>query len=237
MANTKEENIEKILETIKNNGIHVYYPIFSRGENNQKQIDNIKSFNLPYVDLRYCNMEKNEHHFTTEYHHKYVFPFYDKLFNLQWNQNDWVLKEKFYTEKDGKVSDLSYLVPKIDKNFHVKCLTKKCEYDCNFSGLLYNKHVKNITWVTPYHELYCFPHLCSIVVNKSNNNNKRLLLLGDSQSIPDIPFLSYFFKEVWYIDNRNGIVLEDKLSKYNFDNILFAHGSDNEDEYYYGFIK
>lgn len=223
---TKAEIIQK--------AIHVYYPKFDKPETSQKEVDNVKSFNLPYVDLRYKGMNSNEHHFTTEYHNKYVLPFYAKLFGIKYS-SDWVLTKKI--AKQGKKEfDLSYLAPKKDKSFHIRCLGKKCEYDCKFSGLLYNARVKNVTWITPYHELYCLPHLCSVVYNKSENNGKKLLLIGDSQSVPDIAFLAYYFKEVWYIDNRDGISVTGELNSHSFDCVLFAQNLD-DDNYYLDFIK
>ena len=30
------------------------------------------------------------------------------------------------------------------------------------------------------------------------------MVIGDSQSIPDIPYLAMHFREVWYFDNRTG---------------------------------
>lgn len=223
---TKDEIIKK--------AIHVYYPRLDKPENEQKVVDNVKTFNLPYVDLRYKGMKLNDHHFTTQYHNKYVLPFYIRLFKLQ-NSCRWGIVKKT-VKQDKNEFDLSYLAPKEDKVFHVRCLGKKCEYDCNFSGLLYNKNVKNITWITPYHELYCLPHLCSVVYNKSENNGKKLLLIGDSQSVPDIAFLAYHFKEVWYIDNRDGISIKNELNNKDFDYVLFAQNQ-NDDEYYFNFIK
>lgn len=223
-------------EEIINKGIHVYFPDFSKSETNQKKVDNVKTYNLPYVNFRYNGMTNNSHHFTTEYHHKYVIPFYQKLFSLPDDNSNWVLQKNVVMQKDGQNFDLSYFKPLTDKLFHVKCLTKTCEYDCNYSGLLFNEKVKHVTWITPYHELYCLPHLCSIVTNKSNNNGKTLLLIGDSQSVPDVAYLAYYFQKVIYIDNRDGVEITNELEKTNIDYVLFAQNNNN-DEYYYNFIK
>lgn len=222
-------------DEIINKGLHFYYPIQGKPDNAQKQTDGVKSFNFPNIDLRYDGMNLNSHHFTTEYHNKYVLPLYNKILNIGADFNSWNLGKKIVEQDDLKF-DLSYLTPKKNKNFHVRCIGKTCEYDCDFKGLLYNEKVKNITWITPYHELYCLPHLCSIVSNKSENNGKKLLLIGDSQSVPDIPFLSYYFKEVWYIDNRDKIEIANELNKSNFDIVIFAQNINN-DKYYYDFIK
>jgi hypothetical protein len=38
--------------------------------------------------------------------------------------------------------------------------------------------------------------------------------------IPDIPVLSCYFKEIWYFDNRNNLILKEKYKDIKFDKIL-----------------
>lgn len=62
------------------------------------------------------------------------------------------------------------------------------------------------------------------MINKFIDINKKLFISGDSQMILDIPFLSCFFKEVWYFDNRKKKTLSNKWINENFTDVLIEVG-------------
>ena len=161
---------------------------------------NINIHKLPYFkdkEYLYKKMDKNGHHYTTEYHRNYVLPLLNELFNFQYNINDFKLIETI-TDK----GDLTYLRPKKDYNYKILCFTTKEIYEGKYEILLnpdfFNNH--NLT----YRLLYRFPHMCSRIINLDINNNKKIFISGDSQMVPTIPVLSTYYKEVWYFDNRTG---------------------------------
>lgn len=203
-----------------------------------KEFDDIETINLSTNAPTYSNFVSNEHHFTTNYHYKEVLPTINKSIKFGFNINDWT-KISNILQKEDKVIDLSYLTPKIDKSFTAYDLINDTNYDCKFDGLLYNDNVKNLTWRTKYHALYAFPHWCSRIVNHDKNNGRILLVIGDSQSIPDIPIYAYYFKEVWYIDNRYNNHIYDKYMKdVYFDDVLIGFwGSRKDIKFYTRYIR
>ena len=150
---------------------------------------------------RYTGLNANSHHYTTKYHYEIVLPKLEEIFNFGFNKNDFVYKSNFYKEKDIKY-DLSFFVPKKDKKFIINGLDYDISYECNFMGLLKNDKIPKNVYYTKYHELYAFPHSCSIIENISENNSKTIFISGDSQNIPHIPILAYYYKKVYYWDNR-----------------------------------
>lgn len=188
---------------------------------------------MPVSNDKYFGFPKNNHHFTTAYHRQHVLPTLEKLFSFGYNENDFVLKKNII-QSDQQDYDLSYLIPKHDKSFKVTSLRFNIEkYQCNFSGLMKNEHTDSLTWFTPYHDLFCLPHSCSLVENISDNNNRDLLIIGDSQMIPSLAVLCYYYKSVTYIDNRNNYPILNKL-KDTYDDVLceiFAKSIDYYDNF------
>jgi hypothetical protein len=181
---------------------------------------------LPIKNMLYSGLHNNHHHYTTEYHIKYVLPTLETIFNFGYIQDDFILKENIINdinEKTNKREDfnLSYLYPIKQKKFKIQSYEYFINYDGNFDDLLYNKKVENLTWVTPYHKLFCLPHSCSRIDNLCENNGKTLLVLGDSQIIPSLSILCYYYKTVIYLDNRDKKSYYDNFLKdINADDIL-----------------
>ena len=49
--------------------------------------------------------------------------------------------------------------------------------------------------------------------------------------IPDIPILSCYFKEIWYMDNRNNLTLSNKYKDINFTDVLVKIGRTEQSDY------
>ena len=108
--------------------------------------------------------------------------------------------------------------------------TRNEHFDClSFDDITTNNSVKKD--ITEYHRLYKYGHECSRLINKIINSNRKLFISGDSQLIPDIPFLSCFFNEVWFFDNREKDILKDKYSEYDFSDVLIELGYGTYNDY------
>lgn len=151
---------------------------------------------LPLLEFNtlYNLMPTNNHHYTMHYHINYVLPLINKLFDFGYDTNDFELIE--YKHKYG---DLSYLRPKKDFRFEATCFTDDTKENLSFEDL---KPIdkNNVS----YRDFYRFPHKCSRIINLDLDNSRKIFISGDSQSIPDIPILACYYKEVWYFDNRTG---------------------------------
>lgn len=193
------------------------------------KIFNVPSENinkLPIVDgnIFYSTWNRNEHHFTTEYHRNYSIPLYCKLFDLNYNENDFTLEER----KSGNF-DISFLKPKEGYKYEIFGYTRGEHFD----NLTYDDIMSNnstIGDITDYHRLYKYANECSRLINKTIDNDRKLFISGDSQMIPDIGFLSCFFKEVWLFDNRNNLNLKDVYKDIEFSDVLveMSIGSNND---------
>lgn len=199
---------------------------FQRTPNKLIDVNNL--YNLPIVEnMNYYGLKNNHHHFTTEYHRNHVLPKLNFIFDFGFNIDDFIIKNHIINTINDLTKkydnfDLSYLIPKKNKFFKVISLEFDFEYECDFQGLLCNEKTKDKTWFSEYHELYCLPHTCSIVENLSSSNERTLLILGDSQMIPSLSVLCYYYKKVIYLDNRttDKFYYESHLKNLQVDDIL-----------------
>ena len=196
--------------------IYIQYPL-KDGTYKKFSIPSEKINKLPNGD-KYDGWKNNEHHFTTEYHRNYSIPLYCKLFGLDYDENDFILEER----KSGKY-DLSFLKPKKEYKYEIFGYTRGEHFDnLGFDDISYTDLVEQL--ITDYHRLYKYPHECSRVINKIICNERKLFISGDSQMIPDISFLSCFFQEVWYFDNRKKKTLSNNWVNENFTDVLIEVG-------------
>lgn len=184
-------------------------------------------YKIPYHDTNdvYYKWKKNEHHFTTEYHRKYVIPLLCNILGLEYNMNDFIVINKQFEE-----FDISFLKPKKEYKYEVYGYTRNEHFDClSFDDITTNNSTKKD--ITEYHRLYKYGHECSRLINKTTDIERKLFISGDSQLIPDIPFLSCFFKEVWFFDNREKNILKDKYSEHEFSDVLIGLGYGTYNDY------
>lgn len=193
----------------------------------------------------------NEHHLTTNFLFKTLLPnLADFLgFTINWKEYHYV--ERIHTDEDGATYDLSTYEPNDPGHYSVWSFPINNGFLGNFETLKYNGVVS--TWVirglfqgsftrmeelSAFHKLYIFPHMNSKIVNLTDNhNNKRLLVSGDSQMIPILPFLGTIYEEVWMLDNRHApykgtnaineslfadLSIQPFIAEANFDDVLIA---------------
>jgi hypothetical protein len=206
---TREELLDK--------AIYIQYPLNYNEYKDFKINKEIIKLPLPQSGMMYDGWEFNDHHFTTEYHRLYSFPLFCKIFELQFNDNDFILDSR-----NSNGFDISLLKPKKGFRYEVYGFTRGGEHfdDLSFDEITNNDSKNND--ITDYHRLYRYSHECSRLINKTIENDRKLFISGDSQMIPDIGFLSCFFKEVWYFDNRNCLNLSDLYRDVEFTDVLIG---------------
>ena len=182
---------------------------------------------LPLSQLTYKGWALNDHHLTTEYHRKYTLPKLNEIFNFNYNEDDFILKENIINGHD-----ISNLWPKQELIFDVNgFMEEETIINTHFNSLVScNLTEKNLT---DFHKLYRYPHQCSRIINKTITNDRSLFISGDSQMIPNIAILACYFKEVWYFDNRkNGKSLKKEYENKEFSDILIEIGFNNKEKYF-----
>lgn len=188
---------------------------------------------LPIVNenMFYSNWSLNEHHFTTEYHMKYSIPLLCNILSLDYNRNKFVLDKRF------------------SGDYNISILKPRKKYEYEIYGFNRNEHFDNLSFnditsnninhksITDYHKLYKYPHECSRLINKTIKNNRKLFISCDSQMIPDVSFLSCFFKEIWVIDNRAKLPIKDKYKDVEFTDVLIQLNIGSYETYFINNFK
>lgn len=144
----------------------------------------------------------NNHHCKTEYHYNVVMPQYADFLGVKYNKEDFEIKHI----NDGKVI-LEYLLPKTQHRFSIDVFDGggvKHHYNGDITQLQnFDKHCKAAANNTAYHRLFVGSHAIFHMKNQTiNDDAPKVLVLGDSQSIPIIPVLCQYCKELVYVDVR-----------------------------------
>ena len=203
------------LKEIVDKAKYIQFPYLNREYRNRYEKRN--PILLPIVedrDVMYLGMPKgNGHHYTTWYTYNKVLPILSELFDFPYSLDDFDLVDTHMGRWD-----LSYLRPKKSCVYTTTCFstgeTITGDYLSLFNPIFFNSPL--------YRELYRFPHCCSKIVNNTIDSNKKLMISGDSQIIPAIAPLAYYFKEVWYFDNRTGWVIDPGTNKHIFNKDQFS---------------
>lgn len=172
---------------------------------------------LEDVDALYSDMPGNEHHYTTDYTYRYVLPLIDSLIGFGFSMDDFELVPLVL-----ETGDLSYIVPKKNIEYTVTCFTDNVTFDGGYMDLFSEKFAESPS----YRLLNRYNHKCSRIVNRTTDSERVLMVSGDSQSIPSIAPLSYYFKEVWYFDNRSGYVKNPDTGVFEFHGDRFVSYAD-----------
>ena len=175
--------------------------------------------------MMYDKWHKNNNHFTTEYHRKFSLPLLFELLDIHFDEKDFFLKEKKFNE-----FDLSVFHPIANYKYEIFGFNRNEHFDnLSYDDLVSND--SNKTDITPYHKLYKYSHENSRIINKTINSEKKLFISGDSQMIPDIAVLSCFFKEIWYLDNRDGLKLSNYWKDIDFSSVLIELNEASLEQY------
>ena len=195
-----------------------------------------------YIDTRILRLEyydgwkDNQHHITTKSCYNILCPFFSyiiKTFNF--NFDDFVTVP-FFT-KDFTY-DCSYLKPKMDMKFSLEIngikIGEHLEFDKiqnvvpNNDTEAFSGYVGSLVPThSEYHRLYRGAHACSVLTNETIENEQKIFISGDSMMIPIIPILACYYKEVVFMDNRDGkshkVYFEGKV----FDEVLLCFSPHN----------
>lgn len=187
----------------------------------------LDSQNREYLDFskyednleRYSTYHRNEHHFTFNCHYNFIIPKLAEYLHFDYKKDDFdLIPNSDISQNDGSIVDVSYLYPKKNKQFIT--YSNGETYTGNFDVLLgYN----NPLIITKYHNVFRFPHQTCFIENLSENNGKSILISGDSHNIPQLPILAYYYKTIYFLDNRHldghGRI---DYTKIQFDDVLFS---------------
>lgn len=214
---TKQELLDK--------AIYIQYPL-TYGVYKEYNI-NKEIHKLPLLEkgMMYDKWKYNDNHFISLYHRKYSLPLLEKVLKFGYDENDFVLKER-----NSNGFDISVLVPKKEHKYEIYGFNRNEYFDNLSYDDITSSHIffKNIT---DYHKQYKYPHENSRLINKTIDSDRILFISGDSQMIPDIPILSCYFKEIWYMDNRNNLTLSNKYKDINFTDVLVEIGRTEQSDY------
>lgn len=158
-------------------------------------------------DVLYSRMPTNEHHYTTDYAYTYVLPLLDSLLGFGFSIGD-------FTKVPLKLrtGDLSYIVPKTECLFTAVCFTDNVVSRGGYTSLFEDCFKSSPS----YRPLYRYHHRCSRIVNHTTKSKRKLMVSGDSQMVPCIAPLAYYFREVWYFDNRTGYFKNRETNQFEF---------------------
>lgn len=205
-------------DEIKDKAIFIRLP--ERDKYLEYEIDGIIDFPIVDESYFYKGWENNEHHYTTKYHQNIFLPKLDKILNIGMDlKNDFHVVTKFYNG-----FDISMLFPNQEIIYDAYDLTddifvKNEKYE-NFVNCYDFPDVYGCV-PSEFHKLFRFFHRVSVIVNKTTEKNKKLLISCDSQMIPSIMPLSFYYKELWVFDNRRTDQnFEHFLKLVDFDDIL-----------------
>lgn len=185
---------------------------FFNNNSELKHINNISVLKNSKKDL-YCNYDSNHHHWTTKRVWEYAVPVLAEKLDLN---IDFKAFDKMIYIRDGQ--DLSFHRIKNENEFLFDVYRLDDLQTCVKSGsnmdavrCLDDKTVK-----TNYQTLFTIWHGSGIIKNRSVKNCRKLLYNGDSQSIPIIPILAYYFEEIMFLDNRTDMSYRSTIDEFKF---------------------
>ena len=186
-----------------------------------EQLIDIRALNVK----RYNGFYANEHHITTDSYYHIILPYinlHTKVFKFKYD--DFELVKNFTSDMKH---DVSYLKPKNDTHrFTISINGKTVARHVKFDALHNEKriHKDNVSAdsSSEYHRLFRGSHACNRIINETIDNDKKIFISGDSMCIPIIPILCCYFKEVVYMDNRDGKSHKDYYEGKTFDTVWLA---------------
>lgn len=180
-----------------------------------------KVIDLSWLNVRYMEgYAGNEHHITTDSFYKIILPLMSVYMkNFPFDIEDFE-KIEYHTPEGF---DLSYLEPRNkDLRFTIECDGNVLSRHGDFATL----HMMNDSQ-NEYHNLFRGDRTCCRILNETADNKKRLLISGDGMLIPAVPILARYYKEVIYLDNRDGKSYKDYYQDILFDDVIIQLYEDN----------
>ena len=207
---------------------NIYWMRFLKPGQTVFSCSNFDLSNKNVIDIGWLNVKfydgwsTNEHHITTKSYYKMILPFMSLYMdNFKFNIDDFDLV-KYYTD-DG--FDVSYLVLKnTDLKFTIDRNGVLLSEHGDFSSLINMEKL----WEEPpckdcktaYHYLFRGTHSCCKIINETIDTDKTILVTGNSMSVPIIPILCCYYKEVVYLDNRDGLSHSNYFEGKVFDDVI-----------------
>ena len=88
-------------EEILNKAIYIQFPAnYTNYTNYNIPGKEINKLPLPEPGMMYDGYNLNSNHFTTKYHREFVIPLINKLLNLNFKENDFILDKRTYKDYD-----------------------------------------------------------------------------------------------------------------------------------------
>ena len=208
---------------------NIFYLRFVKPGQSFKSVSSFDLTGKNLIDMSWLNVDYydgyplNEHHITTASYYKVILPFlklYIKDFPFDINDFEYV---PYAIVQNNKIFDISYLKPKKEFKFSMSRNGKELFTNGDFSSLHYMEGTFDDPLnddLTDYHKLYRGYHSCSRVINDTIDNDLSIFITGDSMSIPLIPVLACYFKEVVLMDNRDFLSHSDYYENKNFDYVI-----------------
>ena len=213
---------------------NIYWMVFpTKGQtpwSTSKYVDLLKdkkTIDVRWLNLKYMDgYDKNENHLYPDNFYKMILPLMSIVTNnFKFNINDFELVEYF---TNGNKFNLSYLVP---KNKEMKFTFERngeiiSEHE-DFSSLHYMDTQWEHTENDLYKSIFRGAYSCCKITNETVDNELKLIVTGDDSIIPAIPILACYYKEVTYLDNRDGGSYKQYFENKVFDEIIVQLNESN----------
>lgn len=172
-------------------------------ETNNKNIikaNNVKPEYILFTNPQtYEQWKRNSHHWTTNYIWNNVIPKIVKTFDLPFNENDYELIKNEISNEYGTF-DVSYHRFKKPQILNFENLSNNEKRTLDMVSIKCNPN--EYKECSDYHCLFRGFHSVCIIKNSTSLTNKTLIFNCDSMSIPIIPILIPFYKDILILDNR-----------------------------------
>ena len=215
---------------------NIFYMRFVKPGQTYKSLSSFDLTGKNTIDISWLNVDYyngyplNEHHITTASYYNVILPFL-KLYikDFHFDINDFELVPHI-VELNYNLFDVSYLKPKKEFKFSMSKNGQELFTNGDFQSLHYMEDTFGDQLgdeLTDYHKLYRGSHCCSRVINETIDNKLSIFISGDSMSIPMIPILACYFKEVILMDNRDSVSHADYYKNKIFDYVIIQLWEDH----------
>lgn len=158
----------------------------------------------------YSSYPKNEHHWTTKWVWDHFIPRIASDLGISFSSSDFTLVPCSFDQQD-----LSYHIPHNDTSIQIGELGSTSCQTLKISELIFNKNFTSpFGATTGYHKLFLYSHRCCWIFNQASKTERSLILNTDSMSVPVIPALIPYFRNMLVLDNRTGTSFKKKIADF-----------------------